>query len=109
MVFAPSSLILTNYYLPLSEALCFSWKVGMYKKGFFGFVFNHAIKEYKSLFKASIILMSVTLISLSQGFSVLTKYDYEAKKLEYLIVTQENTPLLKVKCKEIAKIMTAVC
>jgi len=77
----------------------------MDEQAFSKFVLNEAIKEYKSLFKISALFMSVTLIAFSQGFSVLTKFDYEAKKLEYLIVAQENKAFEQIECRLLKKNM----
>ncbi len=57
--------------------------------------------EYISIFKAGMVVLSIALAGISQTYPVITKFDYEARALQYKIEAQEKKDFEKIDCKSI--------
>ena len=57
--------------------------------------------EYVSIFKASMVVLSIALAGISQTYPVITKFDYEARALQYKIEAQEKKTFEKINCESI--------
>jgi len=72
-------------------------------KALFKKIGNDVTNGYKSIFNASIILIGVSLIGLSQSIPKIIEYDYKAKEILFSIQAQENKLFKDVQCNKIDK------
>ena len=59
---------------------------------------NDIKNKHVSIFKASIVLIGISLIGLSQSFPKILEHDFKAKETQFIIETQENKKLKDITC-----------